>query len=193
MYLLTLVARTTKDNPDHGAIGEAYINCWVNTDNEADAIKLANEAAIADHWRVTETDEISVLTAETCQEEDVQYYEQALTDNTVLVCHLCPRYPVYFFKLQVADDSGKCEARVWILNEIVSDQHDPFEPDFWTGQRLERALSIATETLKDNGLKVLKVVDQFPCGSDEAGDEVKFYDEAESEGLCVVVVHEGDD
>ena len=104
----------------------------------------------------------------------------------MFVCHLCPRYPVYFFKLQVADDTGQCEARVWILNETVCDQHDPFESDFWTGERLERAQTIASDTLNDNGLKIVKVIEQFPCGSDEAGDEAKFYDEAEAEGLCVV-------
>ena len=69
MYLLTLVAKTTEENPDHGSIGEAYINCWVNTDDEAEATKLAYKVVAEDDWQIIETKEVSVVTAETYEDD----------------------------------------------------------------------------------------------------------------------------
>lgn len=194
IYAITLVAKTTQQNPDHGVIGEAYVVCWVESDDEGQASKIAHDAVSADHWQIITTEEISIVTAESYADdpENLERYEQALIDKTVFVCNLCPRYPVYFFQFQVADDTGQCEARVWISNEVICETHDPFESDFWTGERLSRAKTIASDTITANGFKVLQVVNQYPCGTDEADDEVKFYDEAEEDGLCVVIVHEGD-
>lgn len=201
MYFLAVSAKTLPENPEHGLIGEAYVACWIDAETESEAKQTAHQMIRDDGFKVIDTEQLLTVTAENYEDDDpnLQYYQQAVTDKTVLVVNVCPRYPVYFLSAaieqNVAVDSEDppvtCEARIWISNEVVDDDHDPMEPDFWSGPRVETALRIATQTIEDNDHRVIQFTDQYPCGPDEASEEVRFYDDAESDGVCVVIVHQG--
>lgn len=195
MYLLTIVAVTTEENPDHGKVGEAYVNCWINTDDEAEAEETANRIIESDGWSVVATEEIDTVTVDDYDEDDpyLSCYEQALTDGEVLVFHISPKYPVFRMVLEVsgtnAEDSA-CEAIAWVSNEAVSEEDDPMDPDFWSGERVSKAIALATDTISENGYTVTQVLEQTPCSRDESPDEVQYYDDAEEDGICIVLVHD---
>ncbi len=200
MYFLAVSAKTLPENPEHGLIGEAYIACWIVAESESAAKQTAYRMIREDGFEVIDTEELLKVAAENYEDDDpnLQYYQQAVTDKTVLVVNVCPRYPVYFLSAAIqqntAEDSSDppptCEARIWISNEVVDEEHDPMEPDFWSGSRVDTARRIAKQTIEDNDHRVIRFIDQYPCGPDEAGEEVRFYDDAENDGVCVVIVHQ---
>ena len=198
MYLLTIVAVTTEENPDHGKVGEAYVTCWINTDDEAAAVETAHRMIESDGWNVVETEEVDTVTADDYDDDDpyLACYEQALTDGEVLVFHISPMYPVYRLVLEVSGtntEDSACEAIAWVSNEAVSDDYDPMEPDFWSGERVNKAISLATDTISENGYTVMQVLEQTPCNRADSAEEVHFYDDAEEDGICIVLVQDQDE
>ena len=195
MYALTVVAVTTKQHADHGKIGEAYVACWIDRDTEEQAIAVAHDMIVADSWDALRTEEISIVTDADYDDDDEyrQYYEQALTDKEVLVFNVCPRFPVYYVTFEItptSNENAANEARVWIANEAIDDDYDPMEPDFWSGNRVTKAISLATDAIAENGYYVIRLIDQCPCSRDDSSDDCQFYDDAEEDGLCLVFVHD---
>ena len=198
MYVLTVVATTTEKHPEYAVIGEAYVVCWIDRPTEEDAIAVAHEMIEDDEWNVVRTEEISVVNSDDYEEDDEykRYYDQALIDKEVLLFNVCPRFPVYYISFVISSSSAELtadEARVWIANECVFDGHDPMAEDFWSGNRLEEAIAIAREAISENGYEIERVLDQLPCSRDESSDDHQFYDDAEEDGLCLVLVHEAPD
>ena len=159
---------------------------------------MAREAIVKDHWEVIRTEEVSEVSEADFQEGDEyhEYFEQAKTDECVLLFNTCPKFPVYFMVAEVRStdsDEGANEARVWISNEIVAENEDddPIQPDFWTGQRLEKVMEIATATLAANNYELIRVIKQNPCEPpNEQVEDCQFFDNAEEDGLCVVLVQD---
>ena len=194
MYFLTIVAVATDENPDHGKIGEAYVSCWINTEDEVEAEETANRLIESDGWSVVGIEEVSMVTESDYEDDDPYFscYEQALTDGEVLVFHISPKYPVYRLALEVSGTSPENTAReaiAWVSNEAVSDDYDPMELDFWSGERVTKAIQLATDMIAEHGYDVTQVIEQIPCGRDETSDEIQYYDDAEEDGICVVLIH----
>lgn len=195
MFLLTIVAETTEDNPDHGTIGEAYVNCWINVDDEAEAIEKAHAMIESDGWSIIDTEDVTIVTEDDFDEDDpyLSCFEQALTDGEVCLFHISPKYPVYRMVLKVrgtTDEHDAVEAIAWVCNEALETDYDPMEPDFWSGERITKAISLAADTIAENGYDVLEVIEQTPVGRDETSDEIQYYDDAEGDGICVILVHD---
>lgn len=195
MFVLTVLAVTTSEHPDHGRVGEAYVSCWIDRDEEEDAIAVARDLIISDGWEVVRIEEISTVTEANYDDDDEyrRYYEQAVTDKEVVVFHVCPMFPVFRMSFEIApvsEGNTACEATAWVANEYVGADYDPMEPDFWSGARVERAIAHVTEAVSENGYDVIRLLDQFPCRRDETSDDCQFYDDAEENGICIVFVHD---
>ncbi len=195
MYVLTVVAVTTEQHADHGRIGGAYVACWIDRDTEEQAVTVAHDMIVADNWDVLRTEEISIVTDADYDGDDEyrQYYEQALIDKAVLVFNVYPRFPVYYVTFEITPTSNQNSAnlaRAWIANEAVDDEYDPMEPDFWSGDRLTKAVSLAADAIAGNGYDVIRIIDQGPCSCDDSSDDCQFFDDAEEDGLCLVFVHD---
>jgi hypothetical protein len=63
------------------------------------------------------------------------------------------------------------------------------ELDFWSGERVTKAIQLATDMIAEHGYDVTQVIEQTPCGRDETSDEIQYYDDAEEDGICVVLIH----
>lgn len=198
MFLLTIVANTTSEHPEHGKVGDAYVACWIDRHEEEDAIAVACDMIALDGWDVVRVEEVSFVTEADYDEDDEyrMYYEQALSDKEVLVFHLCPLFPVFCLSFEVrpaSEGETACEARVWVANESVDDNYDPMALDFWSGERLERAITLAKDAIEESGYRTVRLLDQYPCRRDETSEDCQFYDDAEENGLCIVFIHEQDD
>lgn len=195
MYLLTVVAKTNERNPEYQAIDDAYVSCWINRDTLEVATAAAYEMISATEWDVVGTEEVLEVSAADFEgdEESRRHYEQALTDGAVLVFHVSPRYPVYYlcFSLVPGDsDEPPSEARVWICNDAIAGEHDPFADDYWSGDRLEQAIRLATEAIGEQGIAVGAVKEQYRCSYDESSPDVRYFEGAEEDGICLVLVYE---
>jgi hypothetical protein len=92
MILLQYHARP-KDkpvNPDD--IAGAYINCWMNYDIQNEAERKAKEMMDENGWIDLTLDEVSTVNRSDYEdnEDELQYFDQALIDNEVLVVYTYP-------------------------------------------------------------------------------------------------------
>lgn len=192
MYVLTVVAATTPDNPDHEKVGEAFVSCWIRRETEEEATAFAHKTINSGEWKVIRTEDVTVVTAETYEEDEEyrQYYEQALSDNEVFVFNLCPKYPVYRMTFEVTpeqEDDTILSAKVWVSNEHIDAEGDPMELDFWSGERVSKALNVAFEAIAESGHRILSLTEQCPCFEEDGSDDCQFFDDAEEYGLCVLI------
>jgi len=127
MYLFTIVATPTEANPDHSTIGAAYVSCWIDIANEEEAKNTARRLVADDGWAITGIEETRKVFADDFQEDDenLQYFEQALLDKTVLVFNTSPRFSVCKLIFQISGgDESISEAWVWLANGFVDPDHD---------------------------------------------------------------------
>jgi hypothetical protein len=82
-----------KDKPvDPDDIAGAYINCWMNYDNQKEAERKAMEMMHENGWTDLTLDEVSKVNRSDYEdnEDQLQYFDQALTDDEVLVVYTYP-------------------------------------------------------------------------------------------------------
>ena len=192
MYLFTIVAKTTVENSDHGLVGEAYINCWINQETLDQAEAVAWKSISEENWEVIETEEVTIVESSDYEEDDpdLAYFQQALTDGEVFVFNICPKYPVYHltFEVEAPDEVNDVLARAWVVNECIEDDMDPMNPEFWSGERVKQAISIVSDAIDEQGFKLGKLVSQWPCCREDSANDVGFYDDAEEHGVCIAFV-----
>ncbi len=98
MFFFTFLASPTPDAKEFEDSGGAYVNCWIRSDDnelsdrhkaEAHARGLIQEYG----WTVEALEEGSTVTSEAYGEddEDREFYEEALVEGEVLVFNTWPR------------------------------------------------------------------------------------------------------
>lgn len=195
MYFMNIAAVTTEENPEHGKLGEALVACWIEHDNEEEAVAIACDLIESDGWNVTVVEFVDEVTDEDYPEDDENraFYEQALEDHEVIVFHVSPKYPVLSLTFEVEPTSPEntaVEAKAWIVNEALEDDYDPMLPDFWEGERVEKAVNIVSEVISENGYRVVRLIEHSPCSRDESSEDCQFYDDAEENGICLIFFYD---
>jgi hypothetical protein len=66
---------------------EAYVSCWINVSNREQAFEKATQLIRDQGWTVAEVEEDHTISREDYahKPEGLEYYEQALVDDEVLV------------------------------------------------------------------------------------------------------------
>ena len=155
MYYVCITACTQPSHEEHARIDQAFIGCWIDQENEDDAVEAAKAMILEDPWVIEKVESADLVTADDYEDdpENLAYYEQALVDKNVIVFNVCPRYTTYFVQYDVAqdevDDAGQetgeklnADATLWISNEtVVSDEPSPEDIDmmsegFWSEARI---------------------------------------------------------
>jgi len=93
MYFLTFHAVPTPDAKEFHDSGGAYVSCWIQSQDRQDAEQRAT-GLIQDYgWSVEALEEGAIVSSSDYDEddEDRQFYEQALVEGEVLVFNTWPR------------------------------------------------------------------------------------------------------
>lgn len=92
MFFLTFLAVPTPDAKEYLVSGGAYVNCWIQSPDRFQAESRARELIGEYGWQVEALEEGAIVTSESYDEdeEDREFYEQALVENEVLVFNTWP-------------------------------------------------------------------------------------------------------
>jgi hypothetical protein len=210
MYYVCITVRTDDTHVEHARIDQAFVGCWMDRENEEEAVEDAKTMIIEEPWVIEEVESVSQVTADDYVDdpENLGYYEQALEDKNVLVFNVCPRFTTYFVQFDIVQDkldetTGQptsegfhADATVWVSNEtVVSEEPSPEEidmmaEDFWSEQRVARALEIAIAVVENEGWKVTETVKHWPFSYrhlDRQPDLADYVDGAEEDGVSLVI------
>ena len=93
MFLLTYLAAPTPDAREFQDSGGAYVSCWIQNQDRQEAEKRATELIEEYGWSVEALQDGSVVTSADYarDDEDREFYEQALVEGEVLVFNTWPR------------------------------------------------------------------------------------------------------
>lgn len=93
MYFFTFQAVPTPDAKEFHEAGGAYVNCWILNSDRHDAERRATELIQEYGWAVEALEEGAIVTGDAYDEddEDREFYEQALVESEVLVFNTWPR------------------------------------------------------------------------------------------------------
>jgi hypothetical protein len=93
MFFLTFHAVPTPDAKEFLNAGGAYVSCWIQSTERSDAEKRAAELIQDYGWSVEALEDGAIVTgADYAQDdEDREFYEQALVEGEVLVFTTWPR------------------------------------------------------------------------------------------------------
>jgi hypothetical protein len=93
MYHLTFLAVPTPDAKEFHNAGGAYVTCWIQNQDRQDAEQRARNLIEEYGWTVESFEEGATVTSAdyTGDDEDREFYEQALAEGEVLVFNTWPR------------------------------------------------------------------------------------------------------
>lgn len=93
MYLLTFLAVPTSDAKEFHESGGAYVNCWIQSGERYAAEQRARDLIQDYGWSVEDLEEGAIVTSTDYDkdDEDREFYEQALVEGEVLVFNTWPR------------------------------------------------------------------------------------------------------
>lgn len=92
MYLLTFLAVPTSDAKEFDEAGGAYVGCWIQSGDRYTAEQRARNLIQEYGWSVESLEEGAIVTSADYDrdDEDREYYEQALVEGEVLVFNTWP-------------------------------------------------------------------------------------------------------
>ena len=93
MFLLTYLAVPTSDAKEFHEAGGAYVSCWIQSGDRYAAEDRARTLIQDYGWSVEALEEGAIVTSADYDrdDEDREFYEQALVENEVLVFNSWPR------------------------------------------------------------------------------------------------------
>ena len=80
-----------KGSAEQGRFGGALVNCWIKRDDLDEAVSVARRMIAERGWFSEGVEEARYCTREEFPEESRQYFDQALTDDEVLVFYTHPK------------------------------------------------------------------------------------------------------
>ena len=93
IYFFTFLALPTPDAKEFEDAAGAYVNCWMRNETGQNARERAEELIRDYGWSVEGLEEEAVVTGDDYadDDEDREFYEQALMEDEVLVFNTWPR------------------------------------------------------------------------------------------------------
>ncbi len=209
MYYIGLNIRTHHSHEEHASIDQAYVECWINEEEEAAAVEVAKTIVQEEPWEIEEVSHVTLVTVAdyTDDPERMALYKQATVDGNVVNFIVCPRFPLYFVQFDVSqpeigedeqptEKQVDADATLWVSNEtVVADEPSPDDidmlvEDFWTELRVERALHIAQSVVENEGWTINDTVKHWPFTYrilEKQPDLAEYVEGAETDGVSLVI------
>jgi hypothetical protein len=92
MVYVRIEAFPNKTAAEHERYGGALVNCWIQRDDIEEAVSVARRMIAERGWHSELLEEASFCTREEFPVESQKYFDQALTDDEVLVFYTHPRH-----------------------------------------------------------------------------------------------------
>jgi hypothetical protein len=93
MTYVRFEAVPSRENPESGQVGGAFVNCWVNTNDLTEAQDTARRWALAEGWVVSTVEECRLVDADTpCVGETAKYIAEARLHGGSIVFHRWPKH-----------------------------------------------------------------------------------------------------
>jgi hypothetical protein len=93
MFFLTFLANPTPEAKEFHESGGAYVSCWIQSGDRSVAEQRARDLIHEYGWSVESLEEGAIVTSADYDrdDEDREFYEQALVEGEVLVFNTWPR------------------------------------------------------------------------------------------------------
>jgi hypothetical protein len=91
MVYARIEAFPNKSSTELGHYGGALVNCWIKRDDIDEAVSIARRMIAEKGWHSEALEEARVCTREEFPEEGREHFDQALTDEEVLVFYTHPK------------------------------------------------------------------------------------------------------
>lgn len=93
MHFFTFLSQPTENAEEFAEFEGAYVNCWIRHDNREEAQERAAELIRQYGWTVDALEDSGTVSSEDYRQddEDREFYEQALVEGEVLVFNTWPR------------------------------------------------------------------------------------------------------
>ena len=192
MYNLILQARPQKEHKHYNTYGDTFINCWLNSNTKNSAlITLENYLADNDLELVELIESHKIHYSQIIKNrEKLKLYNTALSTNELYQLHQSPKYSTILanYNVEKIDVKVLIKLEVWMDVDYLTNKIDPFQPDFWKGQDLEKTLLKKVIMLtKPEGFKVIKLNSINVIESTSLNDKQKLYqDDVEEYGYSLI-------
>jgi hypothetical protein len=92
IYSFTFLAAPTPDAKEFDTAGGAYVTCWIRSDDPEAAEQKATDLIYEYKWVVEGLEDEALVTGDDYVDDDEnrEFYEQALVEGEVLVFHTWP-------------------------------------------------------------------------------------------------------
>jgi len=92
VYFLRFAALPKEGSDDYGESGGAYVNCWINTEDEEEAERFARQFLSESGWTIEVRDDSHPSSLEDAlqSDHDLQYYQEAEEHGSSFVFHKWP-------------------------------------------------------------------------------------------------------
>jgi hypothetical protein len=93
MFFYTFLATPTPEAKEFSDTGGAYVNCWIQGQERTEAERRAAELIEDYGWSIEALEETATVSGDDYapEDEDREFYEQALMEGEVLVFNTWPR------------------------------------------------------------------------------------------------------
>lgn len=191
-FQLGYAVTPSEAHPDYETHGEAFAVCWILSPSLARAEETARAALSSQGLEILEQEYGDRVTRESYEEGDelLDYFEEAQVEREVFLFHCSPRFPVYRVVVSVRQGQEVAEAHYLVAGEsLMGEDDDLYDLEFWTPGRAEQAAAAALRLVEESGWTAGNLLSSEPINyGDVAEDLQEFYDHAEEDGECLVLV-----
>ena len=92
IYYLMIEAVPNRDNPEYHEFGGAYINCWVKSATQKEALKKAREYIAEENWKFRKAEDIWVAQRQDYADlpDSLECYDEACKNGLSAIFNTWP-------------------------------------------------------------------------------------------------------
>ena len=92
LFVIRIAAVPNPSSDEFEECGGAYVNTWVDSSEEENAVAVATQSVIEYDWKIEEVESVRVVERDDYEEGDegLRYFDEAIADGMSIVFHTWP-------------------------------------------------------------------------------------------------------